>query len=64
MAALGGHTLKGAFDGIERHGFGSMVAETMAERSLDGKVDIDYALSGLTWRLTCRAANAQELPRA
>jgi hypothetical protein len=34
--------------------------ETMAERSVDGKVDLDYAPSGLTWRLTCPAANALE----
>jgi hypothetical protein len=32
----------------------------MAERSVDGKVDLDYAPSGLTWRLTCPAANALE----
>jgi len=30
------------------------------ERSVDGKVDHDYALSGVTWRLTCPAANALE----
>jgi hypothetical protein len=34
--------------------------EAMAERSVDGKVDLDYAPSGLTWRLTCPAANALE----
>jgi len=32
----------------------------MAARSVDGKVDLDYAPSGLTWRLTCAAANALE----
>jgi hypothetical protein len=32
----------------------------MAARSVDGKVDLDYAPSGLTWRLTCPAANALE----
>jgi hypothetical protein len=32
----------------------------MAERSVDGKVDLDYAPSGLTWRLACPAANALE----
>ena len=40
-----------------RRGFGTMVMEAMAERSLEGKVDLDYAPSGLTWRLTCPAAN-------
>src|SRR5712672_3066137 len=43
-----------------RRGFGTIVMETMAERSVDGKVDLDYAPSGLTWRLTCPAANALE----
>jgi len=32
----------------------------MAERSVDGAVDLDYAPSGLTWRLTCPAASALE----
>jgi hypothetical protein len=31
---------------------------TMAARSVDGTVDPDYASSGVTWRLTCRAAHA------
>jgi PAS domain S-box-containing protein len=44
----------------KRRGFGTLVMETMAERSVDGVVDLDYALSGLTWRLTCPAANALE----
>ena len=44
----------------KRRGFGAIVMETMAERSVDGKVDLDYAPSGLTWRLTCPAANALE----
>jgi PAS domain S-box-containing protein len=43
-----------------RRGFGTIVMETMAERSVDAKVDLDYAPSGLTWRLACRAANALE----
>jgi hypothetical protein len=34
--------------------------EAMAERSVGGAVDLDYAPSGLTWRLTCPAANALE----
>jgi PAS domain S-box-containing protein len=44
----------------ERRGFGTIVMEAMAERSVNGKVDLDYAPSGLTWRLTCPAADALE----
>src|SRR5262249_41480755 len=44
----------------ERRGFGTIVMEAMAERSVDGTVDLDYAPSGLTWRLICPAANALE----
>ncbi len=43
-----------------RGGFGTIVMEAMAERSVDGTVDLDYAPSGLTWRLACPAANALE----
>jgi PAS domain S-box-containing protein len=43
-----------------QRGFGSIVMERMAERSVGGSVDLDYAPSGLTWRLTCPAANALE----
>jgi hypothetical protein len=42
----------------KRRGFGALVMETMAARSVDGTVDLDYASSGVTWRLACRAANA------
>ena len=44
----------------KRRGFGTIVMEAMAERSVDGKVDLNYPPSGLTWRLTCPAANALE----
>jgi PAS domain S-box-containing protein len=44
----------------ERRGFGTIVLKSMAERSLDGAVQLDYAPSGLIWRLTCPAANALE----
>jgi len=44
----------------QRRGFGTIVMEAMAERSVDGKVNLDYAPSGLTWRLTCPAGNALE----
>jgi PAS domain S-box-containing protein len=41
-------------------GFGSIVIEAMAEYSVDGAVDLHYAPFGVTWRLTCPAANALE----
>jgi two-component sensor histidine kinase len=44
----------------KRRGFGTMVMEAMAESSVDGAVDLEYAPSGVTWRLTCPAANAVE----
>ena len=44
----------------KRRGFGTIVMEAMTERSVNGAVDLDYAPSGLTWRLTCPAANALE----
>jgi PAS domain S-box-containing protein len=44
----------------QRRGFGSTVMEQMTERSLDGRVELDYVPSGVTWRLTCPAANALE----
>ena len=34
--------------------------QEMAERSVDGTVELEYAPSGVTWRLTCPAANALE----
>jgi PAS domain S-box-containing protein len=44
----------------QRRGFGTVVMKEMAERSLDGKVDLEYAPSGVTWRLTCPVVNALE----
>jgi PAS domain S-box-containing protein len=44
----------------KRRGFGTIVMESMAERSVDGTVDLNYPSAGLTWRLTCPAANALE----
>jgi two-component sensor histidine kinase len=38
----------------QRRGFGTVVMQETAERSVDGKVDLDYAPSGVTWRLTSR----------
>jgi PAS domain S-box-containing protein len=42
----------------KRQGFGSTVIDSMAKRTLDGEVQLDYAPSGLVW--TCSAANALE----
>jgi PAS domain S-box-containing protein len=44
----------------EHCGFGTIVMKAMTERSVGGVVDLDYAPSGVTWRLTCAAANALE----
>jgi two-component sensor histidine kinase len=44
----------------KRRGFGTIVMEQMAERSVNGRVDHEYAPSGVTWRLTCLAASALE----
>jgi PAS domain S-box-containing protein len=44
----------------ERKGFGSTVIDSMAGRILGSEVQLDYAPTGLEWRLTCLAANALE----
>jgi PAS domain S-box-containing protein len=45
----------------KRRGFGSVVTGIMAERSVNGTVELDYcAPAGVRWRLTCPAANALE----
>jgi PAS domain S-box-containing protein len=44
----------------ERRGFGSTVIAAMAEATVGGEVQLDYAPSGLAWRLTCPAANGLE----
>jgi PAS domain S-box-containing protein len=44
----------------KRRGFGTIVMDAMAARSVDGTVELDYAPSGVTWRLTCPAASALE----
>ena len=46
----------------EHHGFGSKVVGSMVEQSVGGEVQLDYAPSGLLWRLRCLAANALEMP--
>jgi len=44
----------------KRRGFGTIVMEAMTERSVGGKVDLDFASSGLSWRLVCPAVDAME----
>jgi PAS domain S-box-containing protein len=46
-----------------RPGFGTVVVEEMMAYSMDGAVDLDYAPSGLCWRLACPAVNALEFLR-
>jgi two-component sensor histidine kinase len=42
----------------KRSGFGTTVMKAMAEHSVQGTAELDYAPSGLTWSLTCPAASA------
>ncbi len=44
----------------ERRGFGSTVIESMVKQTLNAEVRLNYASSGLEWRLTCHAAHALE----
>jgi PAS domain S-box-containing protein len=44
----------------QQRGFGTVVMQEMAERSVGGNVELAYATSGVTWRFTCPAANALE----
>jgi PAS domain S-box-containing protein len=46
-----------------QRGFGTIVMETMAARSVDGEVKLDYRPSGVVWRLACPAANVLESER-
>jgi two-component sensor histidine kinase len=46
----------------QRRGFGTTVMREMAERSVNSRVELDYAPSGVSWRLTCLATNALERP--
>jgi two-component sensor histidine kinase/CheY-like chemotaxis protein len=43
-----------------RRGFGSTVIQAMAESSLDGRVDLDFAPAGLRWRVVCPASKVLE----
>jgi two-component sensor histidine kinase len=44
----------------EHRGFGNTIIDSMVKRAVDGEVQLDYAPSGVVWRLTCAAANALE----
>lgn len=44
----------------EQRGFGTVVIEAMAMHNVNGVVDLGYAASGMTWRLTCPAGKVLE----
>jgi two-component sensor histidine kinase/CheY-like chemotaxis protein len=44
----------------DHHGFGSTVVKAMAESSLDGDVELDFAPAGLRWRVVCPASKVLE----
>jgi two-component sensor histidine kinase len=43
-----------------RRGFGSTVVKAMAETSLDGDVNLDFAPAGLRWRVVCPSRKVLE----
>jgi two-component sensor histidine kinase len=47
-------------DQPNRRGFGSTVVKGMAELSLGGEVDLDFARTGLRWRLVCPSSKVLE----
>jgi two-component sensor histidine kinase len=44
----------------EQHGFGTMVIDTLVKQTLNADVQLDFAPSGLAWRVMCPASNALE----
>ena len=44
----------------KRRGFGSTVIDAMVRQTVNGEVHLDFIPSGVTWTLTCPAANALE----
>jgi two-component sensor histidine kinase len=40
-----------------RHGFGTTIITSLPKMTLDGQVQLDFAPSGVTWHLTCSAAD-------
>ncbi len=47
-----------------RRGFGSTVISRMAAQALDAKVELEFPVTGLCWRLECPAGEAVQLSRA
>jgi PAS domain S-box-containing protein len=45
----------------KRRGFGSTIISAVAEASVGGEVELDYASTGVVWRLKCSASNALSL---
>jgi two-component sensor histidine kinase len=45
----------------KRRGFGTAVISSMAKHAMDGEIELDFAVTGLVWRLTCPAASALKL---
>ena len=43
-----------------RHGFGSTVINSMTNRSLGCEAEIDFAPTGLVWRIDCPAKKVIE----
>src|SRR5262249_42045181 len=42
----------------KRRGFGSTIISAVAEASVGGEVQLDYASTGVVWRLKCSASRA------
>src|SRR6266404_94597 len=45
----------------KRRGFGSTIISAVAEASVGGEVELDYASTGVVWRLKCSASKALSL---
>jgi len=45
---------------LAHKGFGTTVITKMAAMNLDGETHLDYASSGLIWRLECPVKNIRE----
>ncbi len=59
--AIGWAECDGPFvEAPKRHGFGSTVISMVAKASVDGDVELDYAPTGLIWRLKCSADKVLE----
>jgi two-component sensor histidine kinase len=44
----------------KRRGFGSTVVASLAKTTVGGEVQLEFAPSGLVWRLTCPVPNGLE----